>query len=71
VCDSILENRGVMSGNKTIKYNPAKSLLKLQIGDEIKLTESNFVSSLELSLLKSKPNSCSHRDDCSGAGDAP
>lgn len=41
-CYSILENRGVMSANKTIKYNPAKSILKLQIGDELKLTESNF-----------------------------
>ena len=43
MCDSILENRGVMSANKTIKYCPEKSILKLQIGEEIKLTESNFI----------------------------
>jgi len=43
MCDLILENRGVMSANKTMKYNPAKSILKLQVGDEIKLTESNFI----------------------------
>lgn len=38
-----LQNQGVMSADKTIKYNSAKSTLKLPIGDEIKLTESDFV----------------------------
>src|SRR5467141_894755 len=33
ICNSIL--RGLMSADKTIKYNPAKSILKLQVGDEI------------------------------------
>jgi len=37
------KNRGVMSADKTIKYNPSKSILKLQVGEEIKLTESGFV----------------------------
>jgi len=32
-----------MATDKTIKYTPAKSILKLQVGDEIKLTESDFV----------------------------
>jgi hypothetical protein len=44
LCDSILQHRGVMSADKTIKYNPAKSVLKLQIGEEIKLMESDFVA---------------------------
>jgi len=57
LCDSILENRGVLSANKTIKHNPAKSILKLQVGEEIKLTESNFALLFRAFLLKSKPNS--------------
>jgi len=43
LCNSILQNHGVMSADKTIKYNPSKSTLKIQVGDEIKLTESDFV----------------------------
>jgi hypothetical protein len=43
MCNSILQNRGVMAADKTIKYSPANSVLKLQIGQEIKLTESDFV----------------------------
>jgi len=43
MCNSILQNHGVMAADKTIKYNPAKSILKLQVGHEIKLTESDFV----------------------------
>jgi hypothetical protein len=43
ICNSILQSNGVMSADKTIKYSPEKSILKLQIGDEIKLTESDFV----------------------------
>jgi len=43
LCNSILQNHGVMSADKTIKYNPSKSILKIQVGNEIKLTESDFV----------------------------
>jgi len=43
MCNSILQNHGVLSADKTIKFNPAKSISKLQIGDKIKLTESDFV----------------------------
>ncbi len=43
MCNSILQNRGVLSADKTIKYNPLKTVLKFQVGDEIKLTESEFV----------------------------
>jgi hypothetical protein len=43
VCNSILQNHSVMSTDKTIKFSPEKSILKLHVGDEIKLTESDFV----------------------------
>ena len=43
LCNSILQNRGVLAADKTIKYNPEKSITKLQVGKEIKLTESDFV----------------------------
>ena len=43
ICNSIMQNHGVLAADNTIKWNPAKSVLKLQIGDEIKLSESDFV----------------------------
>ncbi|TQR20846.1 hypothetical protein [Psychrobacillus vulpis] len=43
LCDSIKENNTIMSINKTINYNAAKSVLKYENGDEIKLTEEDFV----------------------------
>src|SRR5262249_23516673 len=43
LCNSILQHRGVLTADKTIKYNPSKSILKRQVGDEIKLTEADFV----------------------------
>jgi hypothetical protein len=46
ICTSILQNHGVMcsdkTNNKAIKYSPEKSLVKLQIGEKIKLTEPDF-----------------------------
>lgn len=42
LCNSILQNQAVLSADKTIKYSPVKSVLKLQIGDEIRLTEADF-----------------------------
>ena len=65
LCNSILECGGVMSADKTIKFSPAKSILKLQIGDKIKLTESDFVLRLRRSLPKWKPNFVPP-DHCSG-----
>ncbi len=47
ICTSLRENRGVMCTdmtNKTIKYSPEESVVKLKVGDEIKLTESAFVA---------------------------
>jgi DNA-directed RNA polymerase specialized sigma24 family protein len=42
LCNSILQHGGVLTADKTIKYDPAKSILKRQIGDEIKLTKVDF-----------------------------
>ena len=50
VCTSLLQDHGVMSTDKTnnkIKYSPERSVVKLKIGDEIKLTESAFVALLK------------------------
>jgi hypothetical protein len=44
MCNSILQNRSVMTADKTIKYNPSKSILKIPGGEKIELTESGFVS---------------------------
>jgi hypothetical protein len=41
---SMLTNDNVMCADKTIKYDPAKSVLKYKIGDEIKLNEADFRS---------------------------
>lgn len=43
LCNSILQKQGVMAADKTIKYNPSKSVLKIQVGQEIKLSEPDFV----------------------------
>lgn len=43
LCDSIKEYNYILSSNKSIKYDHAKSVLKYQIGDEIKLRKEDFV----------------------------
>ncbi len=42
LCDSMTNNNYIMSTDKTIKYDPAKSVLKYKVGDEIKVTEAGF-----------------------------
>ena len=42
LCDSLMNNNGVLRGDKQIKLTPERSVLKLQIGDPIKLTEAEF-----------------------------
>ena len=42
-----MQNQGVMCTGETnskTKYSPEKSLMKLKIGDDIRLTESAFVA---------------------------
>ncbi|MFB5089202.1 hypothetical protein PGC35_18745 [Psychrobacillus sp. PGGUH221] len=43
LCDSIKENNCILIPNKTIIYDHSKSVLKYQIGDEIKLRKEDFV----------------------------
>ncbi len=43
LCNSILRNHGVLCADKTIKYRPETSVLKLRTGDEIRLNEAQFV----------------------------
>ena len=44
LCDGLRENGGVMAANKTIKYDPSKSVSKVAVGDEIKLSGPMFVA---------------------------
>jgi hypothetical protein len=47
LCSSILGNHGILAADKTIKYKPETSVLKLEIGDEIRLDEERFGRLLE------------------------
>lgn len=44
LCNAILNNDHVMTADKTIAYDPATSVLKHNIGDEIRITEPEFTS---------------------------
>ena len=56
LCNSMMNNNGIMSADKTIKYDPTQSVLKYRVGDEIKLNEANFLrlSSAFFSEIESK-----------------
>jgi len=41
--DSLMHNNGVMAADKSIKLSSARSVLKYQVGDEIKLNEADFL----------------------------
>jgi hypothetical protein len=38
ISDSLMNNEGVLHGNNVIKFVPDQSVVKLQIGDQIRLT---------------------------------
>jgi hypothetical protein len=40
--ESLINNDGVLRGNNVINYVPAQSVLKLEIGDRIRLTADQF-----------------------------
>jgi hypothetical protein len=40
--DSLINNGGVLQGNNVIKFVPDESVLKLQIGDRIRLSADDF-----------------------------
>lgn len=43
LCNSMLNNDGIMTADKSIRLDPAKSLLKYQVGDTIELNEGDFL----------------------------
>jgi hypothetical protein len=40
--ESLINNDGVLRGNNAIEYVPTESVLKLEIGDRIRLTADDF-----------------------------
>jgi hypothetical protein len=42
ICNSIMNNKNIISVDNTIRLNPDKSILKYKVGDEIKLNEVQF-----------------------------
>jgi hypothetical protein len=42
LCSSLMDNDGIMAADKTIRLKPASSLLKHEVGDEIKLSEGDY-----------------------------
>jgi hypothetical protein len=40
--ESLMNNDGVLRGNKVVKYVPEQSVVKLNIGDRIRLTQAQF-----------------------------
>ncbi len=42
ICDSLMNNEGVLRGSNVIKYVPEQSVVKLDIGDEVRLTATDF-----------------------------
>ncbi len=43
LCDSMMSNKNRLCADKTIKYEPARSVLKYEVGDEIGLNEADFL----------------------------
>jgi hypothetical protein len=42
ICDSLMNNAGVLATNNVIKYVPEQSVVKLNAGDRIRLTAEQF-----------------------------
>ena len=61
VCESLLNNNSKMIASKGIKLDANKSILKYKVGDEIKLSEDDFVQLSEAFSLRSKSSSANRR----------
>ncbi len=44
ICDSLINNHGIMRGDKQIKLTPERSVVKLNVGDPIRLNGAQFKS---------------------------
>jgi len=42
LCDSLMNHEGILRGNNVITYRPEQAVVKLQIGDPIRLTADAF-----------------------------
>lgn len=42
ICDSLMNNNGIMRSNNVIKYVADQSVAKLEVGDQIQLTVAQF-----------------------------
>ena len=42
LCTSLLHNDGVLAADRSIKYDPARAVLKLQVGDMIRMGDADF-----------------------------
>jgi hypothetical protein len=42
LCNSMMDNSGVMTADKSIKLSPDESVLKYQFGDDIQLNAADF-----------------------------
>jgi hypothetical protein len=56
LADSLMNNDGVLRGNNVIRLKPEESVLKLEVGDEIRLSEEQFarLSTAFLEELRAK-----------------
>jgi hypothetical protein len=42
ICDSLMNNDGILRGNNVVKYVPEAAVVKLKIGDPIRLSAEHF-----------------------------
>jgi hypothetical protein len=42
ICNSLLQNQGVLAADNAIKLDPSKSILGLHVGDEIRMNAADF-----------------------------
>src|SRR6266545_2871341 len=42
ICDSLMNDNGILRADKQIKLTPERSVVKLHVGDPISLTEADF-----------------------------
>jgi hypothetical protein len=42
ICDSLLNNNGILRDSNVVKYIPDHSVVKLNVGDKIRITAEEF-----------------------------
>lgn len=42
ICNSLLQNQGMLAADNAIKLDPSKSVLGLHVGDEIRMNAADF-----------------------------